>query len=136
MGAPFLPCYRVSTLFLVLPCLQVKPGALFCKTGLPAVSLLPQQLLARSRAAVLVDHGALERPSRPRSSLAEAVSSCNAAMDAVASTQRQAHVSATVSRRESMTAELQAFFDSLPEEMGVNLLTCGPEHVLWFAQQQ
>ena len=76
------------------------------------------------------------RPLRPRMSAGEAVQRCQAAMTAVAQTQLRAHVSSTVDRRQKCPVEAEAFLETLPKGWAATLETAGPEHVLWFAQDE
>ena len=50
--------------------------------------------------------------------------------------QRQAHVDSTVKARQRIAAQFQLFLSKQPPGLGANLLTAGPEHVLWFFQQE
>ena len=100
------------------------------------MSLLPYQLMSRARSAVLFGTTAKLPPACARLSVAAATQRCQKAMVGVARTQLQAHVQATVSRRQKLAAEAQEFFGSLPEEWGVGLDTAGPEHVLFFAEDE
>jgi hypothetical protein len=100
----------------------------------PGVSLVPYQLMARSRASIVVGRGGRHCPPAVRFSVEEATQRCELAMGEVARTQVQAHASKTVARRHQHAAEAQGFFDLLPPEWGITLDTAGPEHVLWYAQ--
>jgi hypothetical protein len=116
------------------------PNRFFCLQvglGRPAVSLVPSQVLARSRARVTVGTRALKRPfqPRPRLSLEEAAKLCHTAMEGVVGTQLHANAPATVQRRQKVAAEATEFFDWLPEEWGATLETAGPEHLLFFVQE-
>ncbi|GAB4815694.1 hypothetical protein N2152v2_002740 [Parachlorella kessleri] len=99
---------------------------------------VPFQLLAHAKATQLVGLGA---PARPGSSLPEqldveeALADCRAALHGATATMLHAHAPDTVKRRQQHAAEAEAFFASLPKELGVSLKTAGPEHVLWFVRQ-
>jgi hypothetical protein len=66
----------------------------------------------------------------------QAVQQCAAALAAVAETAQHAHVDSTVQTRQRLTLQAASFFERLPSSLEVNLLTAGPEHFLWFAQQE
>lgn len=99
------------------------------------VSLVPSQLMYRARATTLVGPRVLQGSAASRLSVAAATERCAAAMEGVAHTSVQAHVSTTVARRQKVAAEFQDFLDALPEEFGVTWATVGPEHILWYAQE-
>ena len=65
----------------------------------------------------------------------EALAECRAALHGATATMLHAHAPNTVKRRQQHAAKAEAFFASLPKELGVSLKTAGPEHVLWFVRQ-
>ena len=83
--------------------LLVRPGVLSGRAAMPAVRLSAEAARVR----------------------------CQAAMERSAEIQRQAHVEATVRRRQRHVAELQSLLDTLPAEWGVTLHTVGPELIAW-----
>lgn len=67
---------------------------------------------------------------------AEAAVMCAKAMTAVADVQVHAHESSTVKARQRHCKQLQEWLSHLPTSWGINMVTAGPEHLLWYCQEE
>ena len=102
------------------------------------VSMLPHALLQRGMTLAVAGLGAGSATAGRHTQLgeAEALQRCATAMAEVAQIQQHAHMDDTVKARQRLTAQAEHFFRRLPPSLGVSMLTAGPEHLVWFAQEE
>ena len=99
--------------------------------------MAPHLMLQQAMGSTIVGRAMhISTPASQRIGLAQASQQCASAMAEVANVQRQAHVDSTVKARQRIAAQFQLFLSKQPPGLGANLLTAGPEHVLWFFQQE
>ena len=100
--------------------------------------MLPHALLQRGMTLAVAGLGAGSATAGGHTQLgeAEALQRCATAMAEVAQIQQHAHMDDTVKARQRLTAQAEHFFRRLPPSLGVSMLTAGPEHLVWFAQEE
>ena len=99
-------------------------------------SKVPSTLLQVAMGQAIAGPGAAAAGSSSAVSEADAIQQCASALVEAAQTAQHAHMEDTVKARHRHTALFASFLERLPPSMGVNLLTAGPEHLLWYAQQE
>lgn len=98
---------------------------------------MPRLLLRQAMGNALVGRAMhITVPSSQQLQPSEAGQRCSVAMAEVAEVQQQAHVDTTVKARQRVAAQFQQWLAKLPDSHGASLLTAGPEHVLWFTQEE
>lgn len=99
--------------------------------------MLPHLMLQQAMGEALVGramHASV--PSSLQLRPAEAAERCATAMAEAAVVQQHAHVDSTVKARHRYAAQFEQFLAKLPASHGASLLTAGPEHILWFVQEE
>lgn len=99
-------------------------------------NMVPHMLLQQAMGEALVGPAMMQQ-GQPGSSMSEAKAAqeFSAAMADAAQVMKKAHLDDTVKARQRVAADAQDCFSRLPPSWGVNLVTAGPEHIVYWARQ-